>query len=237
MLPARLSHSDDAWDQFLCRYPDEAYIIEIARMLRLSDQQAAKLRYAISDLVQSMQILQLAKERFGPDSVAVAGLRRISKDLTAAERDLRAADTIIMELLNSGYVKRLDELANARNDPWYKKLFISYPGKYNDDLKHGVKPYDDIFKPAKKREEHVLDTIRNVNSATADLVKTLGRKRVGSPGRVYRNAALEKAIGLDVCGLDKAVAQVLKEMRTRKSRPSPQSTPKKGQLFGTPRRP
>lgn len=93
---------------FVCGYPDELHIVEIARMLRLSDQQATKLRYAISDLVQSMQILQLAKERFGPDSAAVAGLRPIGKNLTEAERDMQTADPIIMELLNGGYMKRLD---------------------------------------------------------------------------------------------------------------------------------
>jgi hypothetical protein len=92
---------------FICRYPDDAQIVEIAQILRLSDQQAANLRYAINDLVQRMQTLQLAKEQFGPKSPAVAGLRRTSKNLTAAEHDLEAANPIIMELLNSGYAKLL----------------------------------------------------------------------------------------------------------------------------------
>lgn len=190
-----------------------------------------------------MRTLQLAKEQFGPQSPAVAGLRRISKNLSAAERDLEAANPILMELLNSGYGKLLGKLAKARSDAWLNKL--------------SIKDQDEIFKPAKKHKEDVLATVCNVNSVVAEALETLDQRSVGSPGKFYRNAAVEhlvpvygiifnkkatstpggqfvlfcelilQAIGLEVDGVEKAVQRVLQRVRAKKRSASPQSAPRK----------
>jgi hypothetical protein len=243
---------------FVCRYPDETHIVEIAQTLGLPNEQAATLHSAISFIVRKVRTLQETKERFGPDSPAVAGLRRISRHLTNAERDLQAADPLIKEVLNSAYLNLGRKLAKARRDPWLDKVSIHHRGEYDKYAKPFSGTYEEIFKARKRDDEEVPDTIHNVKSSITSITNILGKRRVGSPGRVYRNAALEylvpvyavifdkkptstaggqfllfcelilQAIGLDARGLDKAVAQVLKELRTQKSRPSPQSTPQKG---------
>lgn len=61
-------------------YPDAAQTADIALTLALSVEQAAALHLAISDIVRNIRVPQETKERFGPDSPAVAGLRRMSPE-------------------------------------------------------------------------------------------------------------------------------------------------------------
>lgn len=176
---------------FVCRYRDETHIVEIAQTLGLPDEQAATLHSAISLIVRKVRVLQETKERFGPDSPAVAGLLRISRNLAKVERDLQAADPLIIKVLNNEYLNLLRKLAKARRDPWLDKLYIHHWGEYDKYAKPLAGTYEEIFKAKKRDDEGVPATIGNVKSSVTSIANLLGQRRVGSPGRVYRNAALE----------------------------------------------